>query len=355
MIEPTAEPGLAGPSADTEKPLTELQARVLAAYRTIEAKSTRPTVDLIRIELGGGSYTDIGPALKRVRAYLKQQRSPVTMPPEAGKELGALGDRLYTALYEAALKQADSRHADAIEEHRVVESELQRAHIEMGSMASDLAQLREQLRLANERADRHLEDNKALQAEFRAQTERAENDLRQSQQDTRAAREEAAVMRGQRDELKSQLHTQTLVSSDLQSRLDGEVSNRQRVERELGEEVMAHKGTAANNDKKDVQISELQSQAKLDRQAVSNANQQRESAVADAERHRTQVEALTRQNGEVNSVLAQAQKTIADMQRTADALPERLDRLIAAVTVVKPAATTVTASVTSPDSGKPIK
>lgn len=194
-----------------------------AAADAIIAEGGHPTLITVRARLGGGSFSSIGPALKRWRQQQAEksprEATPPPMPEAVGQKMRALWDEAVT-LARAELQAERDRLAV---ERREIELEKQEAAELADQLANELDEARAQL-VRLEGADRRFDEAKAEAGKVldeltrvRAEAERARiaeqacqarleaaaremDDLRQRTKEAEArankAAEEAAEWRG---------------------------------------------------------------------------------------------------------------------------------------------------------------
>lgn len=182
---------------------------VWRAADAIEVRSGKPTLDAVRAELGGGSFSTIAPAMAEWRARKAARLSPdyEPMPSSLSDRLGELGEQIWSNAVDAAsvLLRAER---DAIRRER---SEIESERLEIGKWADHLTEALDRARKENETLEDSIAASRneigSLGQELAAAHARlADGDVRyadlqrqleEAREATAIAREQAAALRGQ--------------------------------------------------------------------------------------------------------------------------------------------------------------
>jgi len=128
--------------------------QIWAAADAISAEGGNPTLAAVRVQMGGGSYTDISAAMQSWRATQQASNTPIREPAPSAitDQLTALGSELWAAALELANARLQSER-EALEQARQEAEETRKEAAaladalaaDLDKAQADIAALREQL------------------------------------------------------------------------------------------------------------------------------------------------------------------------------------------------------------------
>jgi len=295
----------------------------------IAAKGERPTQVRVRAELGRGSFTTIGEAMKSWHEQQSQQAQQevarVEMPGEVRERLESAGatlwaaataeaDRRLAAEREAlaeARKQADVEIADTKEALTVLEEEA-------AKMGDEIATLRDSLTAAEQGRGEAI--NRATLAEQESQhqrssIERLEGERADLREQLAAANERSARSEQLVDDLRSQITKMQTQADQAAAKYDAGV-------RELREQLAAAKEGAVRAEQR---ADSLGAQIEQMQAAADRAEEQHRDVVGRMEGEQKQ---LRDRLDTVNDRAARAEQQVADLNAELTRERERLDALL---------------------------
>ncbi len=120
--------------------------RIFAIADRIADRGDHPTLAALRAELGGGSYRDLGPALRAWKTTRAQREQQAVAPPSDVAERGQV---LLAELWGLARRKADEQFAGERSAHQQAQTELEAERDEAAGIAdrlsADLETTRQQL------------------------------------------------------------------------------------------------------------------------------------------------------------------------------------------------------------------
>jgi len=157
-----------------------MREKIFAAADALNERGQKPTLILVRKEIGGGSYTTIQDALNQWRAGKITVAAPVCepMPQSVSEKLNELGNSLWLT----AVETANSRFASERETLESARLETETARREAAELADQLSGELEaaQARIATLEAEQTAIQTAANEAKNRAEIAEAQtNELRQ--------------------------------------------------------------------------------------------------------------------------------------------------------------------------------
>jgi chromosome segregation ATPase len=169
--------------------------QIHAAADALVARGEHPTLDKVREEVGGGSYTLLSPALRRWRA----NRQPTTGLPALPANLQGRAESLVRDLWHAAQSAAQAQvaeerttleqaQAEAEQTQAAAEQRAEEAVQETDRLRKELEEAKAQLQTAERRA----EATEAEAAQEAARAERAEAERDRMGQQIKEEREQVA-------------------------------------------------------------------------------------------------------------------------------------------------------------------
>ena len=218
--------------------------RVSQAAKTLQERGVNPTVDLVRVELGTGSKSTIGPLLKKWKQTNLEAANAEALPEELTKTVRALlnqlqqaadikvdemaeefseekdklvqelvSERVLTDQRDATIKELESRIETLLAENKEVKQDLDASKLEAAKHATGLSEVRNQLQDSKNQVSDLKEEVKQVKVSREHYYERVAKDREEERKQFRSN--------------KSLLETHI---SDLNSRLSSMADEKSRLE-----------------------------------------------------------------------------------------------------------------------------
>jgi len=198
-----------------------MQEKIFAAADALNEQGQKPTLILIRKEIGGGSYTTIQDTLKLWQARKTATTAPPThepVPQGISEKLGELGSHIWATAVEmansrltseretlqAAQQETETLRQEATQLADHLTTELETAAARITVLETETTETRNKLATMQTRA----ETGEARADELRAELARAHADRDKALADAATAREEAAELRGRLKAIEEVNHAQ---------------------------------------------------------------------------------------------------------------------------------------------------
>ncbi len=324
-----------------------IDARVEQAYLHLLSQGKRPTWELVRQQLGGGSFNTIGPAFRKAKKKVEKPDPDAVLPDDEAAFLLDFGKRLYLQLHRKALDNKNDAFAATAKERDQLQAELDGVYDNLEQSTHALRQQAEQfasLTAANEAvAAAKLQQAQSEAHQLRETVASLQSQLSKAGSDLQAAGERINALGTELRDSQARLRdTQGLLSNrdtelaTVRGQLDVATTSRDSLQTQLDAEVLAHKGTAKNNDLRNAQFVEFTAKSKLDDAKIAQLNEQLAVSIAEAQQQHAQLSSLAEQGKENTALLRLAHETIASMQKTSTALPGQLDKILSAISLLRP-------------------
>lgn len=160
---------------------SQREEQVHAAADALVAKGEKPTLEAVRQEVGGGSYSVLSPALQRWREI----RKPTTQLPPLPENLEGKANSLIRDLWETAQSTAQNQLAEERATLEQAQAEAERIQLAAEEKAENAFEETEKLskELEEARSELHAAQKRAESAETRAEQEKARADWTEAERD----------------------------------------------------------------------------------------------------------------------------------------------------------------------------